>query len=214
MIYDIEIVTKFDNKLSEIELDQLKDDIIGAVDNYTSYASRSFIVKENEDNRYEFDIEVTTDKILRSDELYNDNMFMCTVVEKRFNPKHSSNVGIFWTNEGMTTYHGGGTYIDPDYTLHIDGETDYRIVYIPVYAAKFQTRDKDYYDKQGATYMWRCTACWNNWLKATTIDEAIEEFEQIYYDKLWTRVEHLQKELSDASYDFKWFSEYRRNKRV
>lgn len=211
MIYDINIVTRFDNKLSDIELDQLKEDIISAVDNYTGYASRSFIVEEKEDNRYEFDIEVTTDKILRSDELYNDNMFMCTVVEKRFNPKHSSNVGIFWTNEGMTTYHDGGTYISPNYDLYVNGNNYYTIQYVPVAIKNMYDRDKQRYN--GVTYMWRCTGSWDNFMQAKTIDEAIEEFEKYYQKQLWRAVEGCRKHLEEATDNFAQFEDYRWRKK-
>lgn len=224
----IRIVTKFNAIPDGTTLELLSDKIIDKVDNYVDNAERSFQIEMPTEEQiselhysYIYNIEVNTNKNIDSKELFNlvsvfDDVKIAAVdvYEKRFNPNQSCNNSYYWTNEGMTTYYDGSTYIDPNYTLHIDGETDYQIVYIPVYASRLQTRDKERYDKSGATYMWRCTACRDNWLKATSIDEAIEEFEQIYYDKLWTRIEHLQRELSDALNNFRWFSDYRRNKKV
>jgi hypothetical protein len=133
------------------------------------------------------------------------------MVDNRFAPKAPQK--YYWTNEGITAYHDGGVYIDPYYTFHANGSDDYQIVYIPVYVEKFMTRDKAYYEKSGAKFMWRCTACWDNFMKAQTIEEAIEEFEVLYHEKLWNSIEHYQERLMSATAAFKQFNTYRREKK-
>lgn len=120
--------------------------------------------------------------------------------------------GIRWVNDGVTAYSDSSVYEDPAYEFHYNDRDDYEILYIPTYAAKFCPRDKEYYEKSGAKYMWRCTACWNNFLKAQTIEDAIEEFEEMYFEKLWSGVVNLQNRLRDATDRFREFDEYRRMK--
>lgn len=227
MLYDISILVKYKGtQPSEEQLDRLTDNLITAVDDYCDNCERSFIINDSvntveQEYKYIYDVEVNANKKIDSQELFNyiADKSICPVKlvevsEKRFNPHQGCNADYYWTNEGMTTYHDGGTYIDPIYEFHTPEGQNYEVVYIPIYASRFQTRDKEHYDNSGATYMWRCPACWDNWMKATTIEDAIEEFEEIYYDKLWKRVENLQRELSDASNNFRWFIEYRKNKKV
>ena len=61
--------------------------------------------------------------------------------------------------------------------------------------------------------MWRCTACWDNYMKATTIKDAIEEFEVMYKEKWWQSVEGYKKSLDKATDAFREFDQYRWNKR-
>lgn len=65
----------------------------------------------------------------------------------------------------------------------------------------------------GSTFMWRSTCSWDNWMKATTVEEAIEEFEQMYKKMLWKSVEGLKQEVNNAIDNFAAFEEYRGNKR-
>lgn len=120
--------------------------------------------------------------------------------------------GIRWVNDGVTAYSDSSVYEDPAYEFHYNDRDDYEILYIPIYAAKFCTRDKERYEKTGAKYMWRCTACWDNFMKAQTIDEAIEEFEAMYREKLWSSVMNEQESLRRATDKFREFDEYRRRK--
>ena len=221
MIYNISILVEYkDKKPSEEDLDQLTDNLITAIDNYCDNCERSFIIDKTEDNikqeyKYIYDVEVDANKKIDSKELFNyiAEKSVCPVklvevFEKRFNPHQSCNAAYYWTNEGMTTYYDGSTYIDPVYEFHTPEGQHYEVVYIPVYASRFQTRDKEHYDNSGATYMWRCTACWDNCMKATTIEDAIEEFEQIYKQKLWSTVEGCKKSLDEAIDSFAAFDEY------
>ena len=61
--------------------------------------------------------------------------------------------------------------------------------------------------------MWNCVSSWDNWMEATTLEEAIEEFEQLYLEKRWQAVEGCKKSLDDAIDKFASFDKYRRNKR-
>ena len=84
---------------------------------------------------------------------------------------------------------------------------------MPVYADRFNIREQKKYEKSGATWMWSCTACWDNFMKATTLEEAIEEFEQLYMEKRWQAIEGCKKSLDDAIDSFRAFDQYRKNKR-
>lgn len=120
--------------------------------------------------------------------------------------------GIRWVNDGITVYSDSSIYEDPMYEFHYNNSDDYAIVYIPTYAAKFCARDKKRYEKTGAKYMWRCTASWDNFMKSQTIDDAIEEFEAMYREKLWNSVVNEEKSLRSAIDKFRVFDEYRNKK--
>jgi hypothetical protein len=118
--------------------------------------------------------------------------------------------GIRWTNDGVTAYSDSSVYEDPMYDFHYNDFSNYQVVYIPTYAERFCPRDKEYYEKSGAKYMWRCTACWDNFMEAQTIEDAIEEFEEMYHQKLWNSVVHEQESLRKAIDQFREFDKYRR----
>ena len=120
--------------------------------------------------------------------------------------------GIRWTNDGITAYSDSSVYEDPMYEFHYNDFNDYQIVYIPTYAERFRPIDKERYEKIGAKYMWRCTACWDNFMEAQTIEDAIEEFEKMYFEKLWNSVTSTQKELERATDRFREFYDYRSRK--
>lgn len=120
--------------------------------------------------------------------------------------------GIRWVNDGITVYSDSSIYEDPVYEFHYNDFNNYQIVYIPTYAAKFCARDKERYEKTGAKYMWRCTASWDNFMKAQTIDDAIEEFEATYREKLWNSVVNEEESLRRAIDEFRVFDEYRGRK--
>lgn len=120
--------------------------------------------------------------------------------------------GIRWVNDGITVYSDSSIYEDPVYEFHYNDFNDYQIVYIPTYTAKFCARDKERYEKTGAKYMWRCTASWDNFMKAQTVDDAIEEFEAMYHEKLWNGVVNEEESLRRAIDKFRVFDEYRGRK--
>ena len=220
--YMIEVVLKFEKNPTADEFVNIRDSVVDAVDNYCNNKEQSFHVtcslqEDVDEGRFTYHIHILikSEKELHSAELFEllnfvdrPPLFMVTVQESRFCKQDAP---IFWRHKGETTYRDGSTYISPDYDLYVNGNNYYTIQYVPVAIKNMYDRDKRRYD--GVTYMWRCTSSWDNFMEAKTIDEAIEEFEQMYYDKLWTSVENLQKKLSDASHDFKQFSEYRMNKK-
>lgn len=120
--------------------------------------------------------------------------------------------GIRWVNDGITVYSDSSIYEDPMYEFHYNDFNDYQIVYIPTYAERFCPRDKERYEKSGAKYMWRCTACWDNFMEAQTIEDAIEEFEEMYREKLRSSVVNEQESLRRATDKFREFDDYRRRK--
>jgi hypothetical protein len=69
--------------------------------------------------------------------------------------------------------------------------------------------DHDKRRYKDVAYMWRCTGSWDNFMEATTIDEAIEQFERYYHKMLWDSVEGRKKSLDDAINNFRDFDEYR-----
>lgn len=120
--------------------------------------------------------------------------------------------GIRWTNDGVTAYSDSSVYEDPMYEFHYNDFNDYQIVYIPTYTKRFRPLDQERYEKSGAKYMWRCTACWDNFMEAETIEDAIEEFEAMYRKKLWNSVVNEQESLRKATDKFIEFDEYRSKK--
>ena len=98
------------------------------------------------------------------------------------------------------------------YEFHYNDFNDYQIVYIPTYAANFCARDKERYEKTGAKYMWKYTGCGNNFMEAQTIDDAIEEFEAMYREKLWDSVVSEEESLRRSIDKFRVFDEYRKRK--
>ena len=120
--------------------------------------------------------------------------------------------GIRWVNDGITVYSDSSIYEDPVYEFHYNDFNNYQIVYIPTYAAKFCARDKERYEKTGAKYMWRCAGCGDNFMKAQTIDDAIEEFEAMYREKLWNSVVNEEESLKRTIDKFRVFDEYRKGK--
>ena len=222
MKYMIEVVPKFDKNPTADEFENIRDSIVDAVDNYCNNQERSFHVtyplqKDIDEGRFTYRIHILikSEKELRSAALFEllnlvdkHPLVMVTVQESRFCKRDAP---IFWYHEGETTYWDGSTYISPDYDLYVNGNNYYTIQYVPVAIKNKNDRDKQRYD--GVTYMWRCTASWDNFMEAKTIDEAIEEFEKYYQKQLWRAVEGTRKHLEEAIDTFAQFEEYRWRKK-
>ena len=141
-------------------------------------------------------------------------LLLVNVLDYEFDPAHKSKQGYYWTNDGETWYHDSERpYVDAYFDFHVNDYQDYTIIHIPTYIQRMSPRDREHYEKSGATFMWRCTACWDNFMKATTIKDAIEEFEVMYKEKLWQSVEGYKKSLDEATDAFREFDKYRWNKR-
>lgn len=220
--YMIEVVPKFEKNPTNEEFADICESIVVAVDNYCDNKERSFHVtfplqKDIDEGRFTYRIHILikSEKELRSTALFEllnlvdkHPLIMVTVQESRFCKREAP---IYWFHEGETTYHDGSTYISPNYDLYINGNTYYTIQYVPVAIKNMYERDKKRYE--GITYMWRCTGCWDMPLKATTIDEAIEEFEKYYQKQLWKAVEGTRKQLEEATDNFAQFEDYRWRKK-
>ncbi len=101
----------------------------------------------------------------------------------------AANKRYYWTNDGETTYSDGTTYVEPEYIFHANECSDYRIVHIPTYLdnhQRFNSARKELLAEH--TFMWEATASSHNFMKATTIEDAIAEFENIYYADMWKAV--------------------------
>lgn len=205
-VYDI---TVFTNVLT-------KEQIQHAVDSFLSDYNTSDVDIVINTQSYEF--QIITDKEF---DMRGHAISIASYVQT-FDPKSYVRVrdlrfkdtrhGIRWVNDGVTAYSDLSVYEDPAYEFHYNDRDDYEILYIPTYAAKFCTRDKERYKKSGAKYMWRCTACWDNFMEAETIEDAIEEFETMYREKLWSSVVNERESLRRATDKFREFDEYRRRK--
>ena len=229
MINIIRIAVKFDNEPSLIFLDMYSNNLITAVDDYCNNRQRSFITeepsreqKDRGDFVYRWEIEVDDCSVNVHDlfDIVNPipggKVLLVDARNKKYDPNYNnSNVGYYWTNEGSTRYHDSQkVYRDAIWEFHVNGHSDYRIIHIPTQIDKLMDeRSKSFYRNSGATYMWSCVSSWDNWMKATTLEEAIEEFEQIYKQKLWKSVEGCKKSLDEAIDAFASFDEYRWNKR-
>lgn len=230
MINIIRVLVSYYENPTEEQLEDYSDRIITAVDDCCNNRQRSFIINRPSEERikakaynYEWEIEVG-DCSVTAHELFDfvnpvtrdGKLLLVDVRDKKYDPSYNkSDVGYYWTNEGQTWYHDSVSgYKDPDWEFHVNGHSEYRITHIPTYSSKLTfDRDRRYYEEKGYTFMWSCTYSWDNWMNATTIEEAIEEFEQLYKKKLWQAVEGCKKSLDEAIDKFAAFDEYRWAKR-
>ena len=223
MVTIIKVRVKFDTEPDLFAPDECADNIMHRIDDYANFPVRTFRMEPpttemwNSGNYIYTWVVNVVDASIHCKELFdyiNAEVPLLTldVFDHRFKqpPEH---VKYYWTNDGSTTYHDGSTYVDPYYRFHANGFDDYEIVDMDIYAEKLNTRDKERIEKLGCKYTWRCTACWDNPLKANKIEEAIEEFENIYREKLWKSIESLQERLASATESFRNFDNYRRTKR-
>lgn len=222
--YMIEVVPKFEKNPTNEEFENMCDSIVDAVDNYCNNQERSFHVtyplqKDIDEGRFTYRIHILikSEKELRSAALFEllnlvdkHPLVMVTVQESRFCKKDAP---IFWFHEGETTYHDGGTYISPNYDLYVNGNNYYTIQYVPTITNNRYMSDRDKKRYADVTYMWRCTGSWDNFMKAKTIDEAIEEFEKYYQKQLWRAVEGCRRSLEKATDNFAQFEDYRWRKK-
>lgn len=220
--YMIEVIPKFEKNPTIEEFENICHSIVDAVDNYCNNQERSFHItypyqKDIDEGRFTYRIHILikSEKELRSAALFEllnlvdkHPLVMVTVQESRFCKKDAP---IFWYHEGETTYWDGSTYISPNYDLYVNGNNYYTIQYVPVAIKNMYDCYKQRYN--GVTYMWRCTGSWNNFMKAKTIDEAIEEFERYYKKQLWKSVENCRKDLEEATDKFAQFEDYRWGKK-
>lgn len=231
MVTTIKVVIKFDEEPSIEYLDSYVDNMMKLVDDYCNHRSRSFRLEPpkpeqlvTRDFVYRWIIDVC-DASAHAEELFKlikdidcvGTLLLVNVLDHEYDIAHKVNVGYYWTNDGETWYYDSARgYIDPYYDFHVNDYQDYSIVHIPSYLHNndnMYPRDRQYYEQSGATFMWRCTGCWNNFMKATTIKDAIEEFEVMYKEKLWQSVEDYKKGLDRATDAFREFDTYRWNKR-
>lgn len=228
MITTIKVVFKFEHEPSTEYLDNYLDNMMELVDNYCNHRPRSFHLEppnaeqiERRDFVYRWIIDVCNASA-HAEELFKlikdipsvGKLLLVNVLDHEFDPAHKSKQGYYWTNEGETWYHDSEKpYVDPYYDFHVNDYQDYTIIHIPTYIQRMLPRDRKHYESSGATFMWKCTACWDNFMKATTIKDAIEEFEVMYRQKLWQSAEGYKKSLDKAMDAFIEFDQYRWNKR-
>jgi len=214
--YMIEVVPKFEQNPTQDDFDVICAELVTAVDNLCNNNKRSFHVmyplQEDIDKgnyHYRIHILVNSESELRSSTLFDllntiHPLVLINLQESRFCMRAGD--GVHWYHEGETTYYDGGTYTSPNYDLYINGKTHYTVQYVPLAIRSMYDRDKKRYE--GVTYMWRCTGCWDNFMRATTLDEALLEFEDYYHKLLWKAVESTRKSLAEAEDNFRQFGEY------
>lgn len=231
MVTTIKVLIKFDEEPSTEYLDGYVDNMMGVVDDYCNHRPRSFHLEPpkpeqimTRDFVYRWIIDVC-DASAHAKEVFKlieeipcvGKLIFVNVLDHDYDIAHKNKNSYYWTNEGETWYYDSERgYIDPYYDFHVNDYQDYSIVHIPSYLhnnVNMYPRDRQYYEQSGATFMWRCTACWDNFMKATTIKDAIEEFEVMYKEKLWQSVEGYKKSLDRATDAFREFDTYRWNKR-
>lgn len=228
MVTTIKVVVKFPHEPSTEYLDSYVDNMMELVDDYCNHRPRSFHIEPpapeqivTRDFVYRWVIDVC-DASAHAEELFKlikditsvGKLVLVNVLDHEYDIAHKIKVGYYWTNDGETWYHDSErAYVDAYYDFHVNDCQDYTIIHIPTYIQRMSPRDRERYEKSGATFMWKCTACWDNFMKATTLKDAIEEFEVMYKEKLWQSVEGYKKSLDKATDAFREFDEYRWNKR-
>lgn len=225
MVTVVKVRKKFSIEPNQEMLNECADAIIQTVDSYTGNKPRIFHIELpteemlNSGNYiYKWVISVSGATIDCKELFDHINAEVPLLTLDVFDPKFiapPSHVKYFWTNEGSTSYHDGGIYVDPYYCFHANGFDDYEIVDMEVYGSRpaLGERERKRIEKLGCKYTWRCTSSWDNPLKAQTIEEAIEEFENFYREKLWNTIESIQERLASATESFRNFDTYRRAKR-
>ena len=227
MVTVVKVRKKFNVEPTQEMLDECADTIMRIVDDYTAGAARSFHIELpteemlNSGNYvYMWVINICDVSVYCKDlfDYINEEVPLLTldVLDHRYEPSPRPETNkYYWTNEGSTAYHDGGTYVDPCYCFHANGFDDYEIVDMEIYTNRptIHERDRERIKKLGCKYTWRCTSSWNNPLKAHTIEDAIEEFEELYREKLWKSIENTQERLTSATESFRNFDNYRRAKR-
>lgn len=230
MINVIRVCVSYYENPTEEQLENYSDRIVAAVDDYCNNRQRSFIINRPSEERikakaynYEWEIEVG-DCSVNAHDLFDivnplslgGKVLLVDVRDKKYDPKYNNcNVGYYWTNEGSTWFHDSKEgYVDPYYDFHINGNVAYTIIHIPSYASRheYSFRGEDF-EKSGQTYMWRCTTSYDNFMKATTLEDAIEEFEQLYKDKLWETLKARTRSLNDALDNCTSFNAYLESKK-
>ena len=231
MVTTIKVLVKFETMPTEDALNTYADTMITAVDDYCNNRPRSFHLEPPKPEQiaagdfvYRWVIDVC-DASAHAKEIFKlikdvtcvGELILVNVLDHDYDITHKNEKGYYWTNDGETWYHDSERgYIDPYYDFHVNDYQDYTIIHIPSYLHNndnMYPRDRQYYENSGATFMWRCTSCWDNFMKATTVKDAIEEFEVMYKEKLWQAVEGCKKCLDTATDAFREFDKYRWNKR-
>ena len=161
---------------------------------------------------YRLRIHMDTDNEISSKPLFDVLNGVCplALVHLRETRFCKQDAPIYWEHEGETTYYDGSTYKSPNYDFYVNGETYYTVQYVPLTLNRLSERDKKRYN--GVTYMWRCTGSWDNFMESTTLDEALEEFENFYYKLLWDAVEANNQRLAASLNKFNTYNQYRLNK--
>lgn len=227
MVTTIKVVIKFDDEPTAEYLDGYLESMMELVDDYFNNRPRSFRIETPTSEQlptrnfvYRYIIDVCG-AAAHAEELFKlikdipcvGKLVLVNVFDHEYDIAHNKK-GHYWTNEGETWFYDSERpYVDAYYNFHVNDYQDYTIIHIPTYIQRMSPRDRERYEKSGATFMWMCTACWDNFMKATTIKDAIEEFEVMYRKKLWESAEGYKKSLDKAMDAFIEFDQYRWNKR-
>ena len=138
MVTVVKVRKKFNTEPDQEVLDECADSIMQLIDAYTEHKPRVFRAELpteemlNSGNYVYAWVVNISGAIIDCKELFDFinaevNLLTLDVNDHKFTspPQH---VKYFWTNEGSTTYHDGGTYADPYYCFHANGFDDYESV--------------------------------------------------------------------------------------
>ena len=121
---------------------------------------------------------------------------------------------IGWTNDGVTAYSSDKAYYDPYYRFIFTGkETDYEVVDVPKYSGRLCTCERDMERYKDKKWMWKSTGSWDNFMEATTLNEALEEFEAYYESVCWKSIDSLRKRLDTAIDNYRLINQHMKWKR-
>lgn len=224
MKYLIKVQPRFKSNPEKDWFEAYADKVVDAVDKYCLYGERSFHItwpctQAIQESRYNYLISITVKTHVNIDArdlfaLINplQELVSVTVEDARFARKLGND--IYWTNSGVTAYSDNSVYTDPYYEFHVNGRAEYSIRDMDVYIKShphMTERELKYFE--GTRFVWDTCGSSNNKLKAQTIEEAITEFEEYYFDMLWRGVEQSRLELTEAENKFRDFVNYMRKKK-
>lgn len=173
------------------------------------FVSKKHITK----NQYQLEFCVVAEAMPIAQKLMSElqkyfNPSQLNVTRECWNPKEI--VPFQWLNEGISVYRDGSSYHMDFWSFCINNFPVFTVYYIPKYTEGWTDwRRKQHFGN--AQFAWAgmtggCTA-----LKATTIDEALKEFEDIYVNMTRASIQATEKKLHDLNQELEDFLKWKEN---
>lgn len=129
-----------------------------------------------------------------------------SVTRAIWNPKED--VPFQWTNEGVVCYADESTYHQDFWEFRIDGIAVFSVHYVPTYTKNWPDwRRQKFFGN--AQFAWEGMSGGFTPLKATTIDEALKEFEDIYVNMTRASIQAAEKKLHDLNQELEDFLKWK-----